>query len=59
MQPTSFLIAAFVDPLYFNVERDGRHYVLDYTGRTTPRIEDDGQWKDVVAFTVFDWPPTK
>lgn len=56
MQPTSILISPFVDPLYFTVEKASPHRVLDYTGRTTPRMEKNGEWKDIAALTVFDWP---
>lgn len=55
MEPTSIFIAAFVDPLHFTIEKEGERRVLDYTGRTTPRVEKDGEWKDVTGLTVFDW----
>jgi hypothetical protein len=55
MAPSSFLIAALVDPLFFTMEKDGAHRVLQYDGRTTPKIKDGSRWKDLDAVTVFDW----
>ncbi|HLX96765.1 MAG TPA: hypothetical protein VKU37_13560 [Verrucomicrobiae bacterium] len=55
MQPTSLLLAPFVDPLVFTVEKAGPHHILSYTGRTTPRIQRGGSWKYLDAETVFDW----
>jgi hypothetical protein len=55
MEPTSRIIAALVDPLYFTVEKDGRHRLLEYVGRTTPKILKGGKWKDLDALTVYDW----
>jgi hypothetical protein len=31
------------------------HRVREYTGRTTPKIQVKGKWKDLDATTVFDW----
>lgn len=55
MSPSSFVIAALVDPLFFTMEKDGEHRVLQYDGRTTPKIRDGNKWKDLDAVTVFDW----
>lgn len=55
MSPSSFVIAALVDPLYFTLEKDGEHRVLQYDGRTTPKLKDGNKWKDLDAVTVFDW----
>jgi hypothetical protein len=55
LQPSSILIARFVDPLHFVIEKDGQHRVLQYTGRTTPSIQKNGKWDDLDAVTVFDW----
>ena len=55
MQPTSMLLAPFVDPLIFTVEKAGPHRILSYIGRTTPRIQKGGSWKYLDAETVFDW----
>jgi len=55
LQPSSIIIARFVDPLHFIVEKDAPHRVFQYTGRTTPSIRKDGKWDDLDAVTVFDW----
>lgn len=55
MVPSNFIIAAIVDPLIFTVEKNGQHRVLDYDGRTTPRIKVGDKLKDLDALTVFDW----
>lgn len=55
MEPTSPVISTLVDPLYFTIEKDPPHRVLQYVGRTTPKVEIAGKWKDFDAVTVFDW----
>ena len=55
MEPTSFIIAQLVDPIFFIVEKDRRHRVLEYLGRTTPVIRSGNKWKELDAATVFDW----
>ena len=55
MSPSSLIIAALVDPLYFTMEKNGEHRVLQYDGRTTPKSKDGDKWKDLDAVTVFDW----
>jgi hypothetical protein len=55
MEPTSLMIAALVDPLHFFVEKSPPHRVLEYTGRTTPKVGQPGHWTDLDAVTVFDW----
>ncbi len=55
MAPVSLVIAALVDPLYFTMEKDGTHRVLQYVGRTTPKRKSGNEWKDLDAVTVFDW----
>jgi len=55
MEPTSALIAQFLDPLVFTVEAEAPHRILRYWGRTTPRMRSGGSWKDLDALTVFDW----
>jgi hypothetical protein len=55
MEPTSFIIAQFIDPLRFTIEKDGAHHVLQYTGRVTPSLRKKDKWEDVDALTVFDW----
>jgi hypothetical protein len=58
MAPSSMLIAAVVDPLIFTIEKNGQHRVLDYDGRTTPKIKQGDKFKDLDALTVFDWAIT-
>ncbi len=55
MEPSSRVIAALVEPLYFSLQKAPPHHVLEYIGRTTPKIETGGQWRDLDAVTVFDW----
>ena len=55
LQPSSIVIARFVDPLHFIVEKDAPHRVYQYTGRTTPSIRRNGKWEELDAVTVFDW----
>jgi hypothetical protein len=55
MEATSVILAALVDPLFFTLEKAPPHRVLQYAGRTTPKIQVDGKWKDLDAVTVFDW----
>jgi hypothetical protein len=57
MEPTSLIIAALVKPLYFTFEQSGEHRILEYAGRTTPKLNKDGKWKDLDAVTVYDWKP--
>jgi len=55
MEPSSFIIAQIVDPLFFIVEKSGEHRLLEYIGRTTPKMRDGNKWKDLDARTVYDW----
>ena len=55
MEATSPIIAALIDPLFFTLEKQGRHHVLEYRGRTTPKTREGSSWKDLDAITVFDW----
>ena len=56
MEPASVVVAPFVDPLIFTVEKDGPHHILSYIGRTTPRIQKGEAWKYLDAETVFNYP---
>ena len=58
MQPTSVLLAPFVDPLIFTVEKASPYRILSYIGRTTPRIQKGDSWKYLDAETVFNYPAT-
>jgi hypothetical protein len=55
MEPSSRLIAQFLDPLSFAVEIEAPHRILHYWGRTTPKIRRGQEWQDFDALTVFDW----
>lgn len=55
MEASNLIIAQLVDPLFFIVEKDGAHRVLEYVGRTTPKKRDGEKWKDLDARTVYDW----
>ncbi len=55
MEPTSFIIAQLVDPLFFVVEKTGKHRILEYIGRTTPVIRNGNKWKALDAISIFDW----
>ncbi|HWI56524.1 MAG TPA: hypothetical protein VNZ22_04820 [Bacillota bacterium] len=55
MEASSPFVAALVDPLSFTIEQAPPHRVLQYVGRTTPKISVGGKWKDLDAVTVFDW----
>ena len=55
MEPTSWVIAKIVDPLMFTVESEPPHRVLQYWGRTTPKIRNGQSWRDLDALSVFNW----
>lgn len=55
LKPTNPMISVLVDPLYFTVEKAAPHHVFEYVGRTTPKINEGGHWKDLDALTIFDW----
>ena len=56
MVPTHSLAALMVAPLFFTLEKDGEHRLLNYVGRTTPRLKKNKVWKYLDAETVLDWP---
>jgi len=55
MEPSSRLIAQILDPLVFTVEADPPRRILQYWGRTTPKIRSGQSWNDLNALTVFNW----
>jgi hypothetical protein len=55
MRASSVLVGALVAPLLFTIEQAPPHRVLEYTGRTTPKVAEGSRWKDLDAVTVFDW----
>jgi len=59
MSASSALIAALVDPVFFVMDKASPHHILEYSGRTTPRMRSGNSWKDLEALTVFDWASAK
>ncbi len=59
MEASSRFIAALVSPLFFMLEEDAPHRVVEYVGRTTPKLQVGGKWKDLDAVTVFNWDSAK
>lgn len=57
MEPTSFVIARLVEPLFFTVEKAAPHAILAYTGRTTPLLKSGSKWKPLDAQTIFERKP--
>lgn len=55
MEPTSVIIKALVDPVFFAIEKESRHRIRQYIGRTTPKIKAGSKWNDLDAETVYDW----
>ena len=52
MKPTSFVIRALVDPLYLTFDKQTKTLV-SIKGRTTPKIQEKGKWKDFDAFIQY------
>ncbi len=55
MEASTPFASALVAPLLFTIEAAPPHRVLQYVGRSTPKIKTKGKWKDLDAVTVFDW----
>jgi len=55
MEPVSWIISKALAPLIFTVEADSPHRVLQYWGRTTPRVPVGEALREVEVLTVFDW----
>jgi len=56
MKPSSFIIAAIVNPLYWYVTADGQR-LLEINGRSQVKRKVNGAWKDFDAVTVYDYGP--
>jgi hypothetical protein len=56
MEATSPIIAQLVDPLFFTLEAESPHRVLEYSGRVTPKSRVGNKWDDLDATCVFEWP---
>lgn len=52
MKPTSFIIAALVEPLIFHFAVD-THDLLEMQGRVPPRFKSGDTWKDLDADVVY------
>ncbi len=52
MKPTSFVIAALVDPVHLWYSVDNKKLML-MKGRVVPKQQVNGQWKDLDAETVY------
>ena len=59
MQPSNFFIARMVKPIRLSIEQQMPHRLLEYVGRTTPRVKTGGSWKYLNAVTIFHWPDQK
>jgi hypothetical protein len=55
MEGSSPFVRALIQPLFFTMDLAAPHLVLQYAGRTTPKIQVKGKWEDLDALTVFDW----
>ena len=53
MKPSSFVIAALVDPLFFFMDKEGTHEVLRLDGRTIPKQKNGNSWKDLDATIIY------
>jgi len=56
MEATSLIIARLVDPVFFTLEKDGQHRVLEYTGRVTPKTKVGNKWDDLDATSCLTGP---
>jgi hypothetical protein len=55
MKPSSFIIAALVDPLYFSFRKSDKR-LLSIRGRVIPKIKEGGKFVDLDAELVFEDP---
>ena len=55
MTPTGLLTRLLVKPVHFILERGGQHRLLEYRGRTLPKVKRDGSWRNLDAVTEFRW----
>lgn len=58
MDPSSFFIGLLVDPVYFTFDKNTGE-LIQYTGRTTPKIKKDGEWQPLDAVTALQWQPAE
>lgn len=55
MKPSSFIIAALVDPVIFKFKSDGSRLLM-MNGRVAPKRNVDGKWKDLDAEVWYTYP---
>jgi len=55
MAASSWVVGLNVDPLFFTMEQNGQHRVLQYTGRIPLKIKFKAGWQDLDGVTVFNW----
>lgn len=53
MKPSSFFIAALVNPLHWSITEDGAH-LLTIEGRTAPKLKSEDGLKDLDAESVYE-----
>lgn len=58
MDPSSFFIGLLVDPVYFTFDKNTGE-IIQYTGRTTPKIKKNGEWQPLDAVTALEWKPAR
>lgn len=51
-KPTSFVIAALVDPIIFKFSTDGKE-LMGMVGRVAPKRKDGSKWKDLDAEVIY------
>ena len=55
MAPTGLLTRLLVKPVHFILAEGGQHRLLAYRGRTLPKVQRDGSWRNLDAITEFRW----
>lgn len=54
MKASNFVVASIIRSVQFTFEKKGKRSLLEYEGRTTPKIKtEDGKWVDHDAVTVY------
>lgn len=54
MKPSSFIIAALVNPIEFKFSADGAR-MLEMNGRLQPKLQDGSKWKDQDGIVVYKY----
>jgi hypothetical protein len=55
MRPANWLLQKIVAPIAFSLELENPHRIVQYTGRTTPKLRRGHTWEDLDAVTTFNW----